>query len=412
MTARSKAPLLTLCLTLAGPLWGAGYEFEGVGARQVSRGGAVVADVADWTALYWNPAGLAGLDGGQAAFEAFGGVARSDDGNSLSGSPAGAAFGKTHLDSSFLLGTLGVARGDGRWGWGAGVYTPLLQGSDFDDANALAALDYKASAGIVVVNFSLARAFGHGVSAGVGLNAVRAAFNAKFRLESPPTASTLASKLSGDGWGPEGLAGVRWAVNDRWRVGAVLRTGSRIPVKGDSEAVSVSPLGTLAESSPFRLTFNHPATAAAGVSWDAAPRTTVSFDVNHTNWRSFRGDIDVENPGLLLADVPNVYHWRNTFKFRLGGLHRLSGRTELLAGISYDNYALDNGSVDFSTAIDVPIVRFYAGASRRLGDDWTLSGGLVAAQGRRTDDDRGVTYTLGGWEGMLGIARNFTGAAR
>ena len=40
-----------------------GFEGPGLGARAESMGGAFIGVADDWTAIYWNPAGLAQLHG-------------------------------------------------------------------------------------------------------------------------------------------------------------------------------------------------------------------------------------------------------------------------------------------------------------------------------------------------------------
>ena len=45
-------------------LYAGGYETFGLGARATSMGGAFIGLADDWTASYWNPAGLAQLKGG------------------------------------------------------------------------------------------------------------------------------------------------------------------------------------------------------------------------------------------------------------------------------------------------------------------------------------------------------------
>ncbi len=42
-------------------LYGGGYESPGLGAKALSMGGAFIGLADDWTAIYWNPAGLAQL---------------------------------------------------------------------------------------------------------------------------------------------------------------------------------------------------------------------------------------------------------------------------------------------------------------------------------------------------------------
>ncbi len=51
---------IVLCLTVT--VWGAGISAGGVGAKAKSMGGAFRAIADDWSAAYWNPAGLAQLE--------------------------------------------------------------------------------------------------------------------------------------------------------------------------------------------------------------------------------------------------------------------------------------------------------------------------------------------------------------
>ena len=47
-----------------------GFETKGLGSRQLSMGGATLGLADDWSALYWNPAGLAYLRGSEIILEA------------------------------------------------------------------------------------------------------------------------------------------------------------------------------------------------------------------------------------------------------------------------------------------------------------------------------------------------------
>ena len=48
----STAPLMK------GVVYCSGYEFDGIGAKEVIRGGASIADCSGWTCIYWNPANI------------------------------------------------------------------------------------------------------------------------------------------------------------------------------------------------------------------------------------------------------------------------------------------------------------------------------------------------------------------
>ncbi|MEA1927745.1 MAG: hypothetical protein U9N73_06025 [Candidatus Auribacterota bacterium] len=59
---------LFLCLALTSiiitpGLYAGGYEFGGLGSRALAMGGAYIGLADDWTASYWNPAGLSQLEG-------------------------------------------------------------------------------------------------------------------------------------------------------------------------------------------------------------------------------------------------------------------------------------------------------------------------------------------------------------
>jgi len=61
---------LSLVSILITPLlYAGGYEFGGLGSRALSMGGAYIGLADDWTASYWNPAGLAQLEGAGAGID-------------------------------------------------------------------------------------------------------------------------------------------------------------------------------------------------------------------------------------------------------------------------------------------------------------------------------------------------------
>ncbi len=126
-----------LAAALPGYARASGYEFDGVGARAVARGGAVTAAATDWTAIYWNPAGLAAAGERHLGVEARAGRMYTKDGNSfnvLTTNP----FDKRRISSGFFFGSAGaVIPLTDDSAIGTGIYTPLMQGSDFSDTSAL-----------------------------------------------------------------------------------------------------------------------------------------------------------------------------------------------------------------------------------------------------------------------------------
>lgn len=381
-----------------------GYEFDGVGARSIARGGAVIADAIDWSAIYWNPANLADVKRREAGVELKGGRSHSRDGNSFNidanadGAPDGNVFSKKKADSSFFFGSAGgvVPLGEDA-ALGVGVYMPLLQGSEFKDTDPLNAgfnsIDYEGQAAIAVGNVSYARRLTEKFSGAVGLSAVYGRLKSDVTLDyflPGPTPDVLTKNLDGSGYGVEAVFGGKYELTDRLFAGAVFRSGAKVKIKGDAEAVSTN-LGS--EKSDFEFTLKQPPTSGIGLAWKDGGRWTFTADFTQTWWRGFSNATKYDTQGTLLTDTDNTFDWKNSFKYRAGALWHYSERTDFMFGYAYDTPAIDGGSIDFSSAIDVPMHRFTAAASRRWGDFEGTLAGLVGYNSRNTN---GVNYRLGG----------------
>ncbi len=409
--------ILALAAVFPGKAYCSGYEFDGVGAAAVARGGAVIADAADWTAVYWNPANLADVKAREAGLELKTGLMCPKDGNSLN-TPVGNPFDKNRASSSFLFGSLGAAvpLGD-ESALGGGLYLPLLQGSDFKDTDPSPSLynsvDYEGFAGLAVWNVSYARKLGDRFSAAAGANLVYAklssksthdfavspllAYLASIPLYVGPLDDVVQQKLEGDGYGLEGVFGLKYRHSETLSFGAVFRTGARVKMEGEAEAASRR---LPAEKSDFKFTLKQPATSGIGAAWQARRTLKLSVDLTQTWWSGFTNKTIYGTPGLMIQSNENTYDWKNSFKFRAGAVWCRSDTTDLLFGYAFDTPALDKNSVDFSTAVDVPMHRLTAGLTRKWS---SLRGTLTAMSGYGRRTSGGVDYSLYGFA-LLGEA--------
>jgi len=401
---------LALAFFAASPsgLFASGYEFDGIGARAIARGGAVIADAADWTAIYWNPANLVSVAKKEAGLELKSGFALTKDGNSFNSGLAGDTFSKTERTSPFLFGSLGAAVPLGpESALGAGFYMPLMQGTAFKDTGSTGnflynSLDYKGFAAIMVGNISYSRKLSDKAALGAGVNVVRGNLQSdtKAGLNMPPSLAliialagqpgTLKSETEATGYGLEGVFGGRYQLSDAVTLGAVLRTGSKVKLKGDSEASFL----TVTEKSDMEFTLKQPPTSGIGAAWQAKKNLKLTCDLTQTWWRGFSNELNYDTPGELLADRPNTFNWKTSYKFRAGALWAYSAMTDLMFGYAFDTPAIDKDNVDFSTAVDVPMHRISAGVSRRWGD---LLGSLSALAGSGSRRTGAVSYRLSGY---------------
>lgn len=400
MLRRILLVLLAL-LSFGGQIFAAGYEFEGIGLREVSRGGAAIASVDDWTAIYWNPARLIMNDKPQLAGEFWGGWSNAYDGNSLV-SLLGQTFSKKTLNSTAYLGAWGAVLPlkDRKIAFGTGMYTPLLQGVKFEDVSlAGTKVEVDSFGGIIVGNISLGMELSPSVSLGIGMNVVRGNTKSKIKMD-----NGFSSYWNGNGLSNEGILGLNWKISPKLSGGAVYRSGAVIPIETQANASF-----GVEEKSDLRFNFVYPPTAGIGVSYQANPQWLLSLDLNRTWWKKFKSAIDFTQAGLLLQDRQNTFNWKDTSKLRLGSGFQWTEKTQLLLGYSFDQYAIDSGSIDFSTAIDVNMNRFSAGVNYLLTENVGLGLGLVYGQGKRTENYSGqeVLYKLSGGQVMTEIQYNF-----
>jgi long-subunit fatty acid transport protein len=372
-----------------------GYEFDGIGARAVARGGAVIADASDRAP--------------EAGLELRAGQLTSKDGNSFKNPLT--TFTKKTNSPSFVLGSAGGAVPMGaNSALGFGVYVPIMQGVSFKDTDTLGLYNKFKSDGyaaLAVTNVSYGSKVGDKFSAGAGLDIIYAQLKSKsvsdfttFPL-APVGPDVMKTNLDGHGYGVEGVFGLKYRQNDTLTYGAVFRTGSKFDIKGDASVSHTN--GFLpAEQSDFILYFKHPPTSGAGVAWKAKSNLTLTGDITQTWWKGFSNKTHYDTPGaMVLQSSGNTYDWVNSVKVRVGALWNYDEKTDFLFGYAFDTPAIDSKSVDFSTAIDVPMHRFSAAVTHKFGSvEGTL--GALAGGGSRTAG--GVHYGVSGGY-VMGEAR-------
>lgn len=387
---------------------GAGYEFEGVGARQVSRGGAAIADSDDWTSIYWNPGNIvrsAHRAGREVGVEIFGGEVFGHDSDSLS-KLLGSLFEKDDMHSNFILGAIGAIFPLGeKGGLGMGFYTPLLQGADFKAVSAASpntSLDLHNSATILTWTLSGSYEINPQFSFGVGANLLYGRLTSDIDIRNYSfSGDHLTNNLKGSGLNLEGIFGIRYDPLEKISLGVVYRTGSDVPIKGDASAdYSFAPLSiSVMDRSRFKYDLRHPPTWGIGSAYRPNSRVTWTLDYDRTLWNRFKSNVAYDNPGTFLPNAGNSFDWNDSWKLRFGAKVKLSDKNELIAGYAYEVPALDERSLDLSTTVDVYMNRVSAGWSHQWSPKIETTLGVLAAYGERAVGQ--INYRLSGYQVML-----------
>jgi long-chain fatty acid transport protein len=130
----SAVSLVLLCTTTS--VLASGVDLTGIGSRAQAMGGNYRAVADDWSAMYWNPAGLAftkGIGVG-ASFELVVPKATFMVGNSQLGTHFSTVYRteRANEPQTFLLPSAGVTLNAGKLAFGIGVWAPFGLGSKWD----------------------------------------------------------------------------------------------------------------------------------------------------------------------------------------------------------------------------------------------------------------------------------------
>ena len=394
----------------AEPVHADGFQFPGLGAEALGRGGAVVADARDWTAIYWNPARLPYLEGerGELSFELIQSHFTSRDDNSIATSPIfqlppvsfPANFQLTELNGiAHLPAAGGATRLNDRAALGFGVYAPLLNGVDFLDTLDLGPMGltgvFDTELYNLVFNGSVGFELTDSWSIGGGLNVVYSDLS----LVSTQKLSGLVDieqslELDGNGFGLEGQAGVAFLARDDLRFGATFRSGAETDIQGNAVVMLT---GLVDATSDFTFPFRQPAVVVLGAAWDVRPGFSLSFDWQRTFWNDFQNGIDFSDP--LIPDIENTAAWQDSNRYRVGFLLAFNERQRIAWGYYYAERAADapdftgvtdgnlhhvtfNYSHDFSrVGLDVGVLT--GGGSYATANNETFSGGTQLNLGFR-----------------------------
>jgi len=346
---------LAVILALASGLLGNGLNLNGFGARAASMGGAFAGLADDFTAVFWNPAGLALLSKGT-----FG----------LTGDLL-APKSKYLLNSTFDMKTKNKYYPAGLVGYfqpigdrlvvGLGAYTLSGLGADWNNTGFETALAYpipptfftpplenyawRSFIGSITLAPSVAVKIADGIFFGATLNINYGFFQtdqwgtSAVLPTKPPTLVNLGQQsLDIKGWGTGATFGLLVKPSDVMSFGLTYRTQSKMNLRGTMEFDNIELLG-LADSSDTSLEVPNPTWLACGVALKPLEDLTVTFDLQWTNWAKLSTlNVVFADPlwaAALADESAMVLDWKNRLQVR-GGLEYTAGDFAIRAGYYYD----------------------------------------------------------------------------
>jgi long-chain fatty acid transport protein len=307
----------------------AGFELDGQDARSVGMGNAVTALTDDASAVYYNPAGLAGrkgLDvslGGTLLFPSV--SFKSDNTGATTTTKSSVATPINAYVSYGVLDDLTVA---------IGLTTPFGASALWPAGWEGAGKALTSSVQVFNINPSIAYRLHPRFKLGAGLQITRGTVYIERGLDFIDSQGTV--KLGGDAWGLGWNAGFQMDLYENkvllggtWRSSVPLAFSGRAHFDGVPAAFQAN-LADQAITSNITL----PDVATFGIAWKILPELRVAFDVHWTQWSTFQKlEIDFANSALT---NPLAKRWRDPASLHLGAEYDINEAFSARAGFTYD----------------------------------------------------------------------------
>jgi len=314
-----------------------GLNLNGTGAKSDAMGGAFIGLANDFSAAYWNPAGLAQI--AKASFSLYGADII----------PAGTYVVQPYgidaksVPAHYLIPGLGFFTPLGKkFVVGVYLYAPSGAGAEWDgeDLTALTGgypFDWKSKLGIFTVSPSVA----YKISDKIMIGATIDINYGMLTMDQPFELGQYSEDLKG--WAASGTFGLLVKPSEKFSIGLSGKLPFTAKLSGDVEipALAESPYPTT-DTGTREATW--PLWLGGGIAFKPTNKLTITADIQYTNWEKLQTiPITFENEGWNGLFGPGGPYdrvdellWKDTFQYRFGAEYLLSESFALRAGYYID----------------------------------------------------------------------------
>jgi long-chain fatty acid transport protein len=367
---------------------GGGFALPGVGSKALSMGGAFRGLADDWSAAYWNPAGLAYLSNSE--FNSSGYVInfRPEYTPHMNLGDAGYAIGYPSVtyypeDRAFFLPSFsgfykfpqieGLTSGlafyapyklQTRWD----LYKPIM---GFDNTIPYPTFDHSTKILIWDIQPNVAKTFMEDkLGLGLGITIERA----DFELRQPVLVPTdyprpydffpVDASMITNGWGVGFNAGILYKYSPKLQFGLSYRSPVNIDLSGSMMLEIYLPNIPVENSQlvggtkrykdgNFKTTLNLPGEIGFGVMYKPMEKLTLTSDLSSVNWSCLES-IDTKDFTLTPSEHDTLYlnvrdgkipfNWKNIIRFSLGGEYMLKEKLAVRGGYFFEKSPIPNST--------------------------------------------------------------------
>ena len=349
-TKRTTMLAIVVLLT-AGQALAGGFNIYEAGAKATALGGAFTATADDGSAIFYNPAGLAFLEG--SGFDLnlmpilpgakFTGAQRPDGGHST---------GKT-VDQTFPIPGLYYYQNRGDLALGIGVYAPFGLGVEWDDPENWIgrALSYNVDLATVYVSPTIAWKINDQASLSMGVDIAHTSITLnKYKLlpgNAMDGINAIDITIEGDSeFNFTPSFGAMIKATDKWTFGAMYHHSKKMAIKEGTLTLTntadpglapsvdglIASLGGATHTGSTMLKLPH--MLSLGTAYQFSERLRGEFDMVHFGWSTFSElALDFGNP-LLNQTIEEAY--KDVWQYRVGVTYQISPALTGLAGYVRD----------------------------------------------------------------------------
>ena len=323
--------------------FGAGYQLNLEGLRQLAMGGCGTAWVWDASTLFYNPGGLARLKNIQVYASALAVMPRTSFSNET---VQATSVKQTFMPVNVYVG--GPIRDGSPWAVGVGLYTPFGTGLKWDDNWAGRYMVQSTELKCIFIQPTVSYRIGDVLSVGAGFVYANGTLDMTQALPVQDLNGTDGqSTLHGNGSGVGYNAGIHVKLGDGLQIGLTYRSRVNLLFDGGSAKFNVAnSLTGLFPNNSFSTTLPLPQVASFGFGFRPIDFLTVQFELNYTGWNSFDSlHINFSQQTSALQNISEPRKYRNTLTPRLGLNFKVSRVLSLMGGFAYDPTPVTNGFV-------------------------------------------------------------------
>lgn len=312
------------------PCWSfaSGFTIYDFGAEEQAQGNAVVAQVESPSAVFYNPAAIISLDGTQLKFGTSVLVPKVTFQSDITNQETKPGpFLPSYL---FMTRKLSKSLSIG-FGVFSAIGNKIAYPSNWEGRFFLTSSDLKQYNFAPTVAYRLSDNLSIGVSAVVTYATLKQSNQLDLSLLlGPSVEGTSSTDL--DGFGIGGVLSAKASV-DKWSLGLVYKSPTRIEFKGDAEFQVPGPVRPLFPNGNVHTTQEFPQMIVLGVANEPLDGLTVEMDLQWTNWDSFdQQTLKFDNQTAAVQNITTTLNWEDTWTLRVGGHYELSDETTFRLG--------------------------------------------------------------------------------